>query len=200
MKVLELFCGTKSIGKVFEKHGDEVISLDILEEFNPTILKDILSFDYKKYEVGEFDYIHASPPCTEYSKLNFLNTNKKLNLEYADSLVKRAIEIIEYLKPKYWTLENPQTGSLKDRPFMIEKSLPYFDIDYCRFGFDYKKRTRFWSNIDFPKTICLGKGKCPQMEGRRHKTQIRNSKTKLYHRYRIPELFIEELYKLINNL
>ena len=27
------------------------------------------------------------------------------------------------------------------------KSLPYIDADYCRYGFSYRKRTRFWTNI-----------------------------------------------------
>lgn len=196
MKILELFCGTKSIGKIFEKHGHEVISVDVEEKFNPTILIDILNFDYKQFEVGEFNYIHASPPCVDYSRCNSALPHKVLRLDYFDSLVKKTLDIIDYLNPKYWTMENPQTGTLKDRPFMIEKNLPFFDIDYCRYGFGYKKRTRIWSNIDFPNTLCLKKGKCPQMEGNKHKLSCGNSKYKippLHQRYRIPPDFVEEI-------
>ena len=48
MKLLEIFCGTKSIGKVFEKNGWEVYSVDLEERFEPTECVDILDFDYKK--------------------------------------------------------------------------------------------------------------------------------------------------------
>ena len=41
MKLLEIFCGTKSIGKVFEKNGWEVYSVDIEERFKPTECVDI---------------------------------------------------------------------------------------------------------------------------------------------------------------
>ena len=47
MKVLELFCGTKSVGKVCEEKGYEVISLDIEKKFNPSICIDFIEWDYK---------------------------------------------------------------------------------------------------------------------------------------------------------
>ena len=40
--LLELFCGTKSIGKVFDQHGWDVVSVDMLYKFEPTICKNVL--------------------------------------------------------------------------------------------------------------------------------------------------------------
>ena len=40
--LLELFCGTKSIGKVFDQHGFDIISVDMLSKFEPTICKNVL--------------------------------------------------------------------------------------------------------------------------------------------------------------
>ena len=65
MIILELFSGTKSISKIFEKYNHTVISVDLDNHFKPTHNVSILDFDYKQYK--HFDYIHASPPCNEYS-------------------------------------------------------------------------------------------------------------------------------------
>ena len=65
MKLVELFCGTKSVGKVFEKYGYEVISLDIEKKFNPTICSDFMEWDYKSIE--NVDILWASTDCSCYS-------------------------------------------------------------------------------------------------------------------------------------
>ena len=70
MKILELFSGTGSVGKIAKEKGWEVVSVDIRtyhDQEPPTHLVDILKFDYKKYK--NFDIIWASPPCTYFSAL-----------------------------------------------------------------------------------------------------------------------------------
>ena len=93
MRLLELFSGTGSVGRAFEAQGWEVISLDI----NPgaTITSDILDWDYKTFEPGSFDFIWASPPCTEYSKAR-TRAKTPRNFAGADAIVSKALEIIDY--------------------------------------------------------------------------------------------------------
>ena len=62
MQILELFSGTGAVGKVAKLKGHTVISLDLK---NSEINTDILNWDYKMYEPEYFDFIWASPPCTE---------------------------------------------------------------------------------------------------------------------------------------
>ena len=125
MKLLELFSGTKSVGKVAEQLGYEVTSLDLK---NADINCDIMNWDYTEYEPGYFDVIWASPPCTEYSCAKTVGVR---DIDKANEIVLRTIEIIEFLNPKYYVIENPQTGKLKDQWMMY--GFLYVDVDWgCR--------------------------------------------------------------------
>ena len=160
MKLLELFSGTGSVGRVARDLGFSVISLDLK---NANINTDILSWDYKQFGVNDFDVIWASPPCTEYSRAKTTGVRK---IDYANSIVLKTLEIIDYFKPQWWVIENPQTGLLKEQPFMT--GLKYFDVDYCKYGMNYRKRTRLWSNIETwtPKALC--KRDCGKVRNGRH--------------------------------
>ena len=87
MKLLELFSGTKSVGRVAEQLGYNVISLD--RDLEADIKCDILNWDYKQFPVGYFDVIWASPPCTEYSTCK---TTEVRNIALANSIVNRTLE------------------------------------------------------------------------------------------------------------
>ena len=167
LKVLELFSGTGSVGKCCKELGYDVLSLD--NELPSDINIDIMDWDYKQYKPGDFDIIWASPPCTYYSNLQncWIGRPKKdgtiLTKELleekrqeSDKLVKRTLDIIDYFKPYYWFMENPQTGKLKDRD--VVAGLPFYDVDYCMYSdWGYQKRTRIWTNKEnFNNKLCNG--------------------------------------------
>jgi len=198
MRLLELFCGTKSVSKAIGNQFTEVISVDMNEKANPTIVSDILKWDYKIYPPGYFHTIWASPPCTEYSCLNYSNPDKIPNLELADNIVKKTIEILIYYNPERFFIENPQTGTLKNREFML--GIPFVDIDYCRYGYNYRKRTRFWTLENKMNVLCQGSGKCNGMIEKRHKRSVGNSTfyktvSSLNERYSIPSECIKYLFE-----
>ena len=69
MNVLELFSGTGSVGKVCKEIGWHVVSLDI--DPRADIVCDILEWDYMQYPKDHFSVVWASPPCDEYSCMNY---------------------------------------------------------------------------------------------------------------------------------
>ena len=206
MKLLELFCGSKSVSRAIGNQYDEIISLDIDYKCNPTICIDILKWDYTIYPKEYFNCIWASPPCTEYSCLNYAMPNKIRNLDHSDLIVKRTLEIIDYFNPDKFFIENPQSGILKDREFM--EGIPYIDFDYCRFSdWGYRKRTRIWtSSFNIQSLLCLGPSLCKNMIGKKHKSAIGNhhharefwaeSGKRLDQRHSIPEKLIKYLFSI----
>ena len=176
MKLLELFSGTGSVGKAFSSQGWEVVSLDSDPKTEANIHEDILTWDFTTYPPGYFDAIWASPCCTHYSCAR-RGAKTPRNLALADSLVLRSREVINYFNPRAWFIENPQTGLLKDRPFM--EGIPFSDVDYCAYcDWGYRKRTRLWNNLNFKGKMCPGRGCCPNMEGKKHKTTAQQGRNR----------------------
>ncbi len=149
MKVLELFSGTGSVGNACREFGFEVISLD--RDMEADIKADIMDWDYTVFPPKHFDLVWASPPCTEYS---IAKTRGVKDIEGSNRVVARTMEIIRYFDPRYWVMENPQSGKLKDQT--VVSQLAFNDIDYCKYGFPYRKRTRLWNNLDCwaPRPLC----------------------------------------------
>ena len=47
LRVLDVFCRTGSVSCVFVDEGYEVVFLDINPKFEPTLLADVLEWDYR---------------------------------------------------------------------------------------------------------------------------------------------------------
>ena len=147
VKVLELFAGSRSIGKAAESLGYEVYSSDLNNFEGIDYPIDILDFDTSKVPFKP-DIIWASPPCTTYSIAAISHhrpQNKPLS-DFAiksDNMVKKTISIIKELNPKYWYIENPR-GMLRKQTFM--QGLPRTTVWYCTYGDKRAKPTDIWTN------------------------------------------------------
>lgn len=192
MRVLELFSGTHSVGKVCQQLDWEVISVDMLLPADHQV--DIMDFDYRQYPKNYFDIVWASPPCTEYSKAK---TQGVRDIDGANKLTLKTLEIINYFDCYYWFIENPQTGKLKEQEFM--NNLNYVDADYCMYGLPYRKRTRFWTNKECQLLLC--DKNCGSYIDGRHIGSAGNGTKKytdksytLAEKYRIPQDLIFSLF------
>ena len=162
MRILELFKGTGSITEYYEGTEVEVISLDILEKYKPTICCDIMDFEYNNYDVGYFDIIWASPECKIYSHIQYTHIGRKwkdkeelCNKQKENAIyIEKTIEIIDYLKPKYYFIENPLYSSIW-KYISNDKYLEnYVIVDYCYFGYYYKKPTKILTNKKIENKRC----------------------------------------------
>jgi hypothetical protein len=203
-RVLELFCGTKSIGKYCATRTDTYMtySLDVNPKCKPDVVGDIMAWNYRDFPPGFFHIIWASPPCTQYSIAR--TTGGPRDIPLANAIVLRTLEIIAYFQPKVWFMENPGTGLLKQQWFM--KDIPYVDVHYCKYGYPYRKWTRIWTNLDcrhtgFVPKVC--KNDCDamvedQVSGcPRHRSTFSGniSGVSLNQRYSIPPLLVKQLFE-----
>ena len=199
MKVLELFAGSRSIGKACESLGYEVFSSDITDFKGIDYVVDILEFDISKVPFKP-DIIWASPPCTYFSVAsigkhwNKDHTPKSENALKGVAFVEKTIEIIKELKPKYYYIENPR-GKL--RKLDIVKGLPRTTVWYCKYGDTRAKPTDIWTNN--LRSLLNPNGWCPRPECKNgnknchHESAPRGSQTGTqglkgnYNRSKIPE-------------
>lgn len=141
MKVLELFAGTRSIGKAFEARGHEVFSVEWDKHFeNIDLYADILTVtaDDIIREFGRPDVIWASPDCTTFSVAAISHHRRKNpvtgNLDpisdyakFCDQVDQHVLQLIQDLEPKFWFIENPR-GGMRKMTWM--QGLPRYTVTY----------------------------------------------------------------------
>ena len=201
MKVLELFAGSRSVGKIAEDLGMEVFSSDLIEFEGIHYPISILDFDVTKVPFQP-DIIWASPPCTGFSvaaighhwsggKGAYIPKTEtaKLGIE----LVKKTLEIIDYFKPTYWFMENPR-GVL--RKLDVVKGLKKNSVTYCQYGDERMKPTDIWTNSDVwtPKPMCKNGDPCHVAAPRGSRTGTQG-RANAYERSKIPEDLCREILK-----
>lgn len=210
MNVLELFAGSRSIGKVAKELGMEVFSVDIEPFEGINLVKDI------EFVTGADipfipDIIWASPLCTTYSiaAISTHRDRQKPKTELAaksDRVIQQTLNIIRSYPDCKWFIENPR-GMLRKMSFM--RHLPRTTVTYCSYGDTRMKPTDIWSNYIYdlfhpigwhPRPMCWnGHSKC------HHERAPRGSKTGTqgladdYERSIIPyELCLEILTSIIS--
>ena len=112
MRVLNLCSGTGSVSKPFIDAGWDVVEVDWDPAHGPTHCVDLMSWDCP-YEAGHFDVVWASPDCTQYSRAR-TRAKTPRNLEKADALVQRCLDLIRRLQPKLRFVGEPRHRYVED--------------------------------------------------------------------------------------
>ena len=194
MKILELFAGTRSIGKAFEARGHEVYSVEWDKDFeNIDLYTDIgqLTAEEVLRNFGRPDVIWASPDCTTFSVMA-ISTHRRKNpqtksldpitdyAKFCDAVDQHVLALIQELKPAFWFIENPR-GGMRKMEWM--QGLPRYTVTYCKYGETRMKPTDIWTNHPDPQFIppCKNGDPCHESAPRGSKSgtqKIKGSKNR----------------------
>lgn len=214
MKVLELFAGTRSIGKAFEARKHEVFSVEWDKDFeNIDLYVDIGTLTAQDVieRFGLPDVIWASPDCATYSVMAISKHRRKnpvtMNLDpitdyarFCDDVDQHVLELIEELQqerklqglpPLIYYIENPCAGM---RKMAWMQNLPRYTVTYCKYGETRMKPTDIWTNHPDPqfKPPCKNGDPCHERAPRGSKSgtqKIKGSKD----RARLPVQLCEHI-------
>lgn len=208
MKVLELFAGTRSIGKAFEARGHEVFSVEWNKDFkNIDLYADISKVTAEEIleKFGRPDVVWASFDCTTYSIAGISHHRTKNpmtgNLDpvsdyakFCDNCNQHVLELIEQLKPKFYFMENPR-GGLRKMTWMSD--YPRYTTTYCQYGDNRMKPTDIWTNHPNPqfKEPCHNGDSCHEAAPRGSKTGTQGLKGSI-ERSRIPDKLCEHIVEI----
>ena len=208
MRVLELFAGTRSIGKAFERAGHEVYSIewdknfkdiDWYEDIGKITAQDIIE------RFGKPDVIWASFDCTTFS-IAAISHHRRKNPEtgnldpvsdyakFCDKVDQNVLKLIKDLNPTYYWIENP-VGGLRKMTWM--QDIPYrYTTTYCQWGEKRMKPTDLFTNYPnayFPR--CKNGDPCHESAPRGSKTGTQGLKGSK-ERSRIPDALCDYIVEL----
>lgn len=204
MRMLDLFCGTKSMASAFGREGFETLTLDNSLVFSPDICANILTWDYT--DMRKPDVIWASPPCKGFSVTSIPKNWRIEGGRYRPAsitaglginIIKKTIGVIDHFRPRYWFIENPR-AMLRKMAFM--QGLPRQTITYCQYGDTRMKPTDIWGFFPegFPIRKCESGDKCHEAAPRGSRTGTQGLKGTI-EKARIPEEFCALLARHIKN-
>lgn len=208
MRILELFAGTRSIGKAFERAGHEVYSIewdknfddiDWYEDISKITAQDILE------RFGQPDVIWASFDCATFS-IAAISHHRRKNPEtgnldpvsdyakFCDKVDQNVLKLIKDLNPTYYWIENP-VGGLRKMIWM--QDIPYrYTTTYCQWGEKRMKPTDLFTNYPnayFPR--CKNGDPCHESAPRGSKTGTQGLKGSK-ERSRIPDALCDYIVEL----
>jgi hypothetical protein len=201
MKVIELFAGSRSIGKAAEQLGLDVWSTDLHPFDGVDLAEDILKLSADDIpHAGEDTILWASPPCTGFSVASIgrhwgggfrayepKTDTARLGME----LVQHTLKLIEDISPRYWFIENPR-GMLRKLPIM--EGLTRHTVTYCQYGDERMKPTDIWTNCEgwTPRPACKNGMSCHVAAPRGSSTGTQGRKGN-YERSKIPHDLCKEV-------
>lgn len=209
LKLLEIFAGSRSVGRVGEFLGMQVRSVDIEGFDGVDIVGDLLAMKPSKFNAFKPDIIWASPPCTAFSVASMgrhwgdgkrAYQPKSATAYLGLALVKRTQEIIRANPQAVWFMENPR-GVLRNLPIMVDFGINH-TVTYCTYGDHRMKPTDVWTNCTAwrPKPMCKNRQPCHDAAPRGAKTGTQGLKDAHVRAFIPPALCMDALTAAMKQL
>jgi len=156
LKLLDLFCGAGGAGEGYYRAGFDVTGVDHKPQpNNPHRFVQDDALTYLAAHGGEYDAIHASPPCQAYSIA--AQSQRNSGKVYPDLLAATRSVLIHIGKP--WVIENVPGAPMR----------PNFELCGCQFKLNLRRKRWFetsWNTLallppchhPFPVVSVVGHG------------------------------------------
>lgn len=144
--IIQLCADTGSDTKPYKDNGYEVILVG----------KDIGVENY--HPPKNVHGIIANPVCLEFSTAR--SSGKARNPDQGMFLVKECQRVIAECNPKFWVIENPAKGVLKN---YLGK--PVYEYEPWWYGSPWTKRTALWGKFNIPPRLFYKWEDVPKLEG-----------------------------------
>lgn len=159
VKVLELFSGSGSVGKVARRLGMDVVSLDSHPYPGTTLVMDIRPFAMEPWRYlpqgWKPNIVWASPPCTTYSMAAVGKHRseggrpKSKEADMADKVLENTVNLLAMWSTSAMIyMENPM-AMMRKMPMVTGRLSAVADrttVWYCRYGDKAAKPTDIWTN------------------------------------------------------
>lgn len=157
--MLDLCAGTGAWSEPYNNDSEyTVIRVEINEQLSHSPL-DVLEWDtwlpqvFKDNDHQPIYGILAAPPCTDFSISGawmWKDKDADGRTQHSLDIVDACLDIIDYVQPLFWALENPIGRLRKLRASRLGE--PTLMFDPCEYGDYYTKRTLLWGQFNKPLT------------------------------------------------
>ena len=202
LNVLELFAGSRSVGKAADKLGMNVFSVD-WENFKGIDLSIDIGTMTKDQVPFIPDVVWASPDCKTYS-IAACSTHRNNSIEPKTEYAKKCDQVNQHFIGliKQWLEINPDLVFFIENPRGMMRKMPWMQefkrhtVWYCQYGDDRAKPTDIWTNSTswIPKPQCKnGNPNCHHQKAPRGSKTGTQGRKDNYNRSKIPNALCVEI-------
>jgi len=162
-RLLDLFCCAGGAGTGYARSGFDVVGVDIDPQPNyPYEFHQADALEFLAEHGHEFDAIHASPPCQQFTAYGRSDTRGWRD-NYLDFLPQTQAALDQYDVP--WVIENVPGAPLRDPMQLCGSS----------FGLDVRRHRLFESNVPLMSIPCDHAWQTPRFAPASNRSNLRRT-------------------------